>query len=131
VSIYTESVLIIDDDKVFAGMMSQFLKMHHWEVCVAHDGEAGLDLYRACHPSIVLLDINLPKMDGLAVLEYFVKEDHINPADIIVMSNRNDMDIVSRVMELGVKNYLVKVDMEPSSTFEYIKKELKRKNATS
>jgi len=61
-----QSVLIVEDDEDTRVILAQLLEHHGWEPHVATDGIEGLDALRRCRPSLIVLDIALPRMDGVA-----------------------------------------------------------------
>jgi two-component system, chemotaxis family, chemotaxis protein CheY len=60
------SVLIVEDDEDTRVILAQLLEHHGWEPHVASDGIEGLDALQRCRPSLIVLDIGLPRMDGVA-----------------------------------------------------------------
>jgi DNA-binding response OmpR family regulator len=97
--------LIVDDDLVLADVLSFTLRRAGFEVAAVHDGEAALDAWRAETPDLVILDLNLPKIDGLAVCQR-IREQANTP--IIILSVRGDDDDVVRGLELGADDYIAK-----------------------
>lgn len=63
------SVLIVEDDEDTRVILAQLLEHHGWEPHVASDGIEGLDALHRCRPSLIVLDIGLPRMDGVAFRE--------------------------------------------------------------
>jgi CheY-like chemotaxis protein len=61
-------VLVVEDDEAISDLFSMTLEQEGYDVCVANDGQAGLDLISSRRPAAVLLDLMLPGMDGFAVL---------------------------------------------------------------
>lgn len=100
-------VLVVDDDFMVAKVHSGYVaKTPGFQVVgVAHTGADALRAARDLRPDLVLLDIYLPDMDGLAVL----RELRSGPdTDVIVISAANDVDTVRRAMRGGVLHYLIK-----------------------
>lgn len=62
-------ILLIDDDIKNSMLLKRFIEAEGYEVTYAPDGRSGLELYRAVHPDLILLDINMPGMDGFEVAE--------------------------------------------------------------
>jgi two-component system chemotaxis response regulator CheY len=65
-SLRRQSVLIVEDDEDTRVILAQLLEHHGWEPHVATDGIEGLEALRRCRPSLIVLDIGLPRMDGVA-----------------------------------------------------------------
>lgn len=70
------------------------------------DGREGLQLYRALRPDVVLLDITMPRMDGLTALEYLMKR--YPRARVVMCSALNEERMIVRAIQLGAKDFIVK-----------------------
>ncbi|MEM7346300.1 MAG: response regulator transcription factor [Chloroflexota bacterium] len=106
-------IILIDDDPLITDPLARALKQQGYEVLVAHDGQAGVDLFLAEQPNLVVLDILMPVMDGWAVCRR-LREESVVP---ILMLTALDEEI-DRILglELGADDYLTK----PFSTRELI-----------
>jgi response regulator of citrate/malate metabolism len=101
-------VLVVDDDFMVAKVHSGYVARTpgFTVVGVAHTGADALHAARNLHPDLVLLDIYLPDMDGIAVLQELRSQD--GDTDVIIISAANDVDTVRRAMRGGVLHYLIK-----------------------
>ncbi len=97
--------LIVDDDLALADVVSFTMRRAGFEVIVAHDGQTALDRWREAEPDLVILDINLPKLNGLAVCQR-IRSEASTP--IIILSVRGEEDDVVKGLELGADDYIVK-----------------------
>ena len=106
-----KKILVVDDDKIFQAVISAKLKSLSYEVVSAFDGEEGLSKAVSEKPDLILLDIRMPKLDGISVLEQLQsnKEAH-NKIPVIITSNLSTMNKISEGVALGVKGYIVKSD---------------------
>ncbi len=102
----TNNVLIVDDERDERELLSKFLKRRGYEVDTACDGVAAIEAIRDGHPDIVLLDIRLPKMDGLSVLAHL--RDESDKVAIITMSGSADEDTARKSLELGAADFITK-----------------------
>ena len=121
-------IAIVEDDALLAQMYSQKFKKDGYEVIRADDGKKGLELIKQEKPSLVLLDIMMPEMNGLEVLKA-LKEDSdnkINSIPVILLTNlaRGDKD-VNRGLELGAVTYLIKRKVKPAEVVLKVKEVLK------
>ena len=64
--VHPPRVLIVEDDEDTRLILAQLLEHHGWSSCVAADGREGLVALQQCHPSLILLDLAMPRMDGMA-----------------------------------------------------------------
>ena len=100
-----EKVLVVEDDLDLAGIMSDYLKKEGYDVRHAHDGEIALSLAHSFSPSLIILDIMLPKLDGIEVCRQ-IRQKSFAPI-IIVSAKSSDLDkLVS--LGVGADDYLTK-----------------------
>lgn len=99
-------VLVVEDDPSIAIGLRINLESEGYEVHVAEDGEAGLELARTIAPDLVLLDLMLPKKNGLEVLHDLRNEGSATPV-IILSAKSGEMDKVAG-LELGAEDYVAK-----------------------
>ena len=99
------TVLVVDDEPILRETIAYNLKREGFNVDVAADGEEALEIARETNPDVIVLDIMLPKMDGLQVLRTIRDE---SPVPILLLSARSDE--IDRVLglELGADDYLPK-----------------------
>ncbi len=97
--------LIVDDDLALADVLSFTMRRAGFEVIMAHDGQAALERWKDEAPDLIILDLNLPKLDGLKVCER-IRSEADTP--IIILSVRGEEDDVVRGLEIGADDYIVK-----------------------
>lgn len=107
-------VLIIDDDAVVAEMYRLALVRNGFSVLVAKDGIAGLEIASASDPALIFLDIKMPHMDGMEVLERLAADPALVRVPVVMLSNYDDSSYVKRCIGLGAKEYIVKVNIRPA-----------------
>lgn len=98
-------VLVIEDDLALADVLAFTLRRAGFETLMAHDGLEGLERWQAESPDLIILDLNLPKMDGMAVCRR-IGTDGDTP--IVILSVRSDDDDVVLGLKLGADDYVVK-----------------------
>jgi DNA-binding response OmpR family regulator len=97
--------LVVDDDLALADVVSFTLRKAGYEVIMAHDGLVALDRWRSESPDLIILDLNLPKLDGLSVCRQIRAQDD---TPIIILSVRGDEDDIVKGLKLGADDYIVK-----------------------
>ena len=110
-----EKIIVIDDDPDIVTIATRRLKAAGYEVMSAPDGEAGLRLVAAEQPSVVLLDLMMPKMHGFAVCQEIRKDASLDATRIIVSSAKSYPVDVAKAKELGADvgiNYKTTPDWE-------------------
>ena len=103
----TVTAIVVDDDEMIRRAVRAALISLDCEVVgETYDGEEALELYSETKPDIVLLDIRMPKMDGLEVLTKLTEVDE--DAYVVMMTFMDDDDLVEDCMIAGAKDYLRK-----------------------
>jgi DNA-binding response OmpR family regulator len=97
--------LVVDDDRVLADLVAFSLRREGFEVILAHDGEAALRRWAEEQPDVIVLDLNMPKLDGFAVCQQ-IREQADTP--IILLTVRGEEDDIVRGLKLGADDYMVK-----------------------
>ena len=108
------SVLFVEDDASVAQMYRLKLELDGYAVDVAGDGLAALEKARAQRPDIIFLDIRLPKLDGLAVLEELRADAATAAIPVVILSNWNEEQLVERGIKLGALDHLIKSQTTPA-----------------
>lgn len=114
-------ILFVEDEPALQKALGDFLRGAGHEVLAALDGEQGLAMITRQHPDLVLLDLILPRLHGLAVLEKIKADRSLASIPIIVLTNVESSDMVERAIELGAKAYLVKADYRLEDVLEKIR----------
>jgi CheY-like chemotaxis protein/anti-anti-sigma regulatory factor len=99
-------ILVIDDEKPTLSMFSLYLEAYGFEPLTAETGERGLEIFREHHPTIVLTDIKMPGMDGLAVLRQ-IKEESPD-TEVIVITGHGDIDLALKALNLNATDFIDK-----------------------
>ena len=108
-------ILLVEDDPAVAGMYRMKLQMEGYRVTVAPDGEEGLRIAREEHPALIFLDVRLPKMDGMTVLEAMRGDDRTRHIPVLILSNYGEPPLIERGLHLGAREYLLKSEMTPTA----------------
>lgn len=119
-----KKILILEDEEELLNLLQKKLIQEGFEVLTAKDGEEGLAKIRSNKPDLILLDIVMPKLDGFEVLEAMAKDESIKGMPVIIISNSGQPVEINRAMELGAKDYLIKVDFTPQDVLEKVKKQI-------
>ena len=100
-------VLIADDEPHIRSLIELIVSSLGAEVIAeAGNGVEALELYRQFSPDMVMLDINMPKLDGISVLKEIMA---INPKTLVIMmTSLNAIDVVKECIDLGARNYILK-----------------------
>jgi CheY-like chemotaxis protein len=116
-------ILIIDDDLYIRDLYEEVLRDDGFNVETAVDGEEGLMKLQKGGYDLVLLDVMMPKRDGLGVLSELALHPPLTPnGPIIVLTNLGHDPIIKEAMSKGAASYLNKADMTPDQLLANIKK---------
>jgi DNA-binding response OmpR family regulator len=119
-------VLIIEDDQLLGELLKETLKKSQYEVEWAEDGVRGMQQIKEFQPDLILLDIAMPRMDGYEVLSAKAKDATMKDIPVIIISNSGEPVEISRVLPLGVTDYLVKVQLTPEEVLEKVRSQFAR-----
>jgi DNA-binding response OmpR family regulator len=119
-----KKILIIEDEIVLAEMYKEKLDKEGFEVFLTSEIGEGIEIAKKEKPDLILLDILLPRENGVSFLEK-IKKEEIKDIPIVAFSNYDDPATKKRAFELGVKEYLIKANYTPGEIVEKIKNYLK------
>jgi DNA-binding response OmpR family regulator len=98
-------VLVVEDDEEIAQVLQRSLRLEGYEVRVAGDGETALDQSAAFNPDLVILDLGLPKLDGMEVARRLRAADDV---PILMLTARDALEARVEGLDAGADDYLVK-----------------------
>ena len=101
-------------------MLSSKLIREGYDVVSAEDGEEGIKKVKEEKPDLVLLDIIMPKMSGIEVLEIMRADKALSIIPVIIISNSGQQVEINRARALGAKDYLVKAEFDPQEVIEKV-----------
>lgn len=106
-------IALIEDEKIISQLLVKKLETSGYIVRTAMDGESGIRLIAEENPDLILLDMRLPEIDGFGVLEALREKKIIPRVPVIIISNSGQPIEVERALELGARDYLIKVNFDP------------------
>ena len=106
-----KTVLIIEDESDLREALATALSYEGYVVLQAGDGEEGLKMALEQKPNLILLDIIMPKKDGLEVLKELRADEEGKEIKVIVMTVLDDLEKIAEVVESGGDEYIVKTDI--------------------
>ena len=114
-------VLFIEDDEMLQRMYTTFLNNRGYIVSSAYDGVEGLQKAVQEHPDIILLDIRMPKMDGITMLTKLRQDSWGKDAKVIILTNLDANDEILKGVVAGHPSYyLIKSNIKPETVVEYM-----------
>ncbi len=116
-----KKILVIEDEFSYLKLLEIELQSHGYEVIKANDGRKGLELAKKHHPDLILLDIRMPEMDGMTVLQELRKDEYGRTAKVILLTNLEPSDDMIKNVIIGKPSYyFVKSDIKLSDLLEKV-----------
>ena len=119
-------ILAAEDDKLISGSLCEALKSAGYEPTPAYDGEEAVQKAKELLPDLVLLDIMMPKLDGISVLWEFKANPVTAKIPVVVLTNIGDVETISKIVEAGAVDYLLKSDQSVDDIIQKVKDVLAR-----
>jgi DNA-binding response OmpR family regulator len=114
-------VAIIEDDMAIVQMYRTKFENEGYEVATAPDGATGLGLIEEYQPDIILLDLMMPNMNGLDMLQRLRGQPGGRDAKVVVLTNMGDTETATRVYKMAADDYIVKAEMTPKQVSDRVK----------
>ena len=114
-------IAIIEDDQVINQMYRMKFEAAGFDVATASDGEAGVALVKKFHPDLILLDLQMPNMNGVEALSLIRTLPSHKQTPVIVLTNLGEEEAPDGLRKLGVHSYIVKADFTPRQVVERVK----------
>lgn len=114
-------IAIIEDDSVISQMYRMKFEAGGFDVQVANNGKTGIAMVETFRPDIILLDIQMPEMDGTTALEHIRKESWGKTIPVIILTNLGEEESPKHLRSLGIHSYIVKASLTPRQVVERVK----------
>lgn len=121
----TKIILLVEDELLLGNLLRQRLEKEGFTVLLNRDGEEALKTLRETKPSLILLDIILPKISGFELMETMKTDPQLERAPVIIISNLGQESDVARGQTLGAVQYFVKAKVSIEDLVENVKTFLK------
>lgn len=117
-----KKILVIEDEPSYQKLLHNQLTEDGYEVIEAKEGKEGLSLAKLEHPDLILLDIKMPGMNGLIMLDELRKDSYGNSAKVIILTNLEPDDKILRTVLVDKPSYyLMKSDIQLTDLLKKIK----------
>ncbi len=120
-----KKVLIVEDERDLSDALQTALSYEGYAVTTAEDGVEGFNKAHEVMPDIILLDILMPKQNGIDMLKALRKEAWGKDVPVIIMTMLDDIGKVSEALEAGANEYVVKTTVSLGGIIEKVKAHLK------
>lgn len=119
-----QTVLIVEDEEPIMNALVDKFGFEDFNVLKANDGEEGLKVALKEKPDIILLDIIMPKTDGLEMLRKLREDEWGSEVPVFMLTNLSDMHKISEAMQYGMSGYLVKSDWKLDDVVQKVRDKL-------
>ncbi len=113
-------ILIVEDDPLISRMYQKIFTFQKYEVEVAADGEEGLAKVPVVKPTIILLDVMMPKLNGLQVLEKLKADPNTKNIPVVMLTNLSGQQDAEAALAKGAVKYIIKSEHEPKEIADII-----------
>ena len=117
-------ILVVDDDPAINELIQVILQLEGWEISSARDGEEAIRIVHKKLPDLIILDMMMPKMDGLEVCRHVTA---LFPISVIMVSAQCDMDAKIRCFNMGAEDFVTK-PFRAAELVDRVKAVLHRRN---
>ncbi|NTV31037.1 response regulator [candidate division WWE3 bacterium] len=115
-------VLLVEDEQYIRELYELILNQEGYHVITAADGETGANLAIQEKPNLILLDIMLPKKNGVDILRDVVSNSETSHIPVIMLTNLGQESVMMECLRLGAKEYIIKLQIDPYSLLNVVKK---------
>ena len=114
-------IAIIEDDPTISQMYRMKFEADGFDVRMAGNGKIGVDLVKSFKPDIILLDIQMPEMDGAAALKLIREHKDSKDTPVIILTNLGEEEAPIEMRSLGISSYIVKANNTPRQVVAHVK----------
>ena len=116
-----KKILLVEDEKILSAMYQDKFTEAGFEVSATFEAKEGLKLAKKEKPDLIVLDILLPRENGVYFLTELRKDLEISSIPVVVFSNYDDPETKKKSIQLGAKEYLIKTNYTPSEVVAKVK----------
>lgn len=117
-------IAIIEDDSVISQMYRMKFEADGFDVQLANNGKRGVALVENFLPDMILLDLQMPEMNGVDALEIIRKKDWGKNIPVIILTNLGEEESPKELRALGIHSYIVKANLTPRQVVQRVKEAL-------
>lgn len=119
-----KTVLIVEDEELLQQVLRDEFVASGFNVLQARNGVEGVKIATADKPDLMLVDILMPEMDGITMLQRIRNDKDAKDIPAIVLTNVNDVEATAKAVENKAYDYLIKANWEPKALVQHVKEKL-------
>ena len=116
-----KKILFVEDDPVVLTLYRNRLQREGFEVLFAEDGEVALNVLSRVRPDLVVLDLMLPKVNGVDVLKHIRAEDRLKSIPVLILSNAYMTELAQKALQVGANKGMLKTECTPAKLVEAVR----------
>jgi CheY-like chemotaxis protein len=116
-----EKILIVEDDPLMLRMYQRIFALENFTVDVAENGQEALEKVMVFRPALILLDIMMPKMNGMQALEALKANPQTSNIPVIMLTNLAGQQDAEEALRKGAAKYIIKSEYEPKQIAEIVR----------
>ncbi|PIR69621.1 MAG: response regulator [Candidatus Niyogibacteria bacterium CG10_big_fil_rev_8_21_14_0_10_46_36] len=120
-------VLVVEDDKFMRNLLVNKLQKEGFQTEGVSSGEEALEFTKTKAPSLLLLDLILPNIDGFEVVQQLKQDPRLVNIPVLILSNLGEKKDIEKAQELGVSGFLIKANFTPSEIVKKVQELLSKK----
>ncbi len=113
-------ILLVEDDLMIQELYATIFRFHKYEIDLAVDGVEGLEKCRSFKPDVVLLDVMMPRKNGIEMLQDMKNDPDLKNIPVIMLSNLADDEDIQKSLKLGALKYIIKSDYVPRQVVDIV-----------
>lgn len=117
-----KKILVVDDDLNIRDVYAEVLKDAGYDIILAADGEQALSALKSHVFDLVLLDVIMPKFNGLEVLGQIRQDQKLKDVPVVMLTNFGQEEIAKKAMDLGAVDFIIKYNTTPGEAAQKINK---------
>ncbi len=117
-------IAIIEDDPVISQMYRFKFEASGFEVQLANNGKRGIEMVKVFQPDLILLDLQMPEMNGADALEIIRKNEWGKNIPVIILTNMGEEESPKKLRALGIHSYIVKANLTPNQVLKRVQEAL-------
>lgn len=122
-------IVCAEDDKMISASLIEGFTEAGFEATPAYDGEEAIEKIKEIKPDIAVLDIMMPKLDGIGVVWEMKADSELAKIPVVILTNMSDPGTVSKILEAGVTDYLLKSEQSMDEIVEKVTEVMNRGRA--
>jgi len=115
-------ILIIEDDPYVRRFYERLFNLNKYDIEMAESGKEGIEKAKVHKPGLILLDIMMPVMNGLEVLQKLKEDPEIRDCSVVMLTNLGDEETVKKAIQMGANGFIVKSAVPPRDLLREVDK---------